>query len=284
MPDKKKKASSLRKTVQISVFILVALIAIGKYLAEKGTVIPFFSEMSLHGVCPFGGVVTLNELFAEGTFIQKIHSSSVVLMVLGFAVAIFFGNIFCGYICPFGSFQEWIGALGRKLFPKTYNHIVPEKLDRVLRFLRYGVLGLVIYMTAVTGKLIFQSVDPYYALFNFFTGEVALTAFAVLAAVMLLSLIIERPWCRYFCPYGALLGLFNTFRIFKLRRNKSTCIGCKQCDRACPMNIKVSESGVVTSPSCISCHKCTSAVTCPVADTVVITSEKVREEGKPNEA
>ncbi|MPM71383.1 putative electron transport protein YccM [bioreactor metagenome] len=284
MPDKKIKASSLRKVVQISVFILVALIAVGKWLAEKGTVIPFFSEMSLHGVCPFGGVVTLNELFTEGTFIQKIHSSSVVLMVLGFIVAILFGNIFCGYICPFGTFQEWLGGLGRKLFPKKYNHMVPEKLDRALRYLRYGVLGLVVVETAAVGKLVFQSVDPYYALFNFFTGEVALTAFAVLAAVMLLSLIIERPWCRYFCPYGALLGLFNTLRIFKLRRNTHTCIGCKQCDRACPMNIKVSESGIVRDPSCISCHKCLSAVTCPVADTVVIASGKEREEGSSDPA
>ncbi len=284
MQGKNKKPVPFRGIVQISVFVLVAFIAVGKWLAEQGTEVLLFSEMSLHGVCPFGGVVTTYELVTAGSFIQKIHSSSFILMLLGIAVAILFGSIFCGYICPFGTFQEWVGKLGRKLFPKTYNHMVPEKLDRALRYLRYGVLALVLYQTAVTGKLIFQSVDPYYALFNFFTGEVAVTAFIVLGVIMVLSLIIERPWCRYFCPYGAMLGLFNYIRIFKIRRNKNTCIGCKQCDKVCPMNINVSQSGIVRDPSCISCHKCTSAVSCPVADTVVISSEKVIEEEGSYEA
>ena len=182
--------------------------------------------------------------------------------------------MFCGYFCPLGSYQEWLGKLGRKLFPKAYGRIIPAKADRWLRHLRYGVLALVLYQTAVAGKLIFQEVDPFYALFNFMTGEVALSALLVLLAVTVLSLIVERPWCKYLCPYGALLGLFNLIRVFPIRRRERTCTHCGQCDRACPMNIKVSKTGVVHDPQCISCNKCVSGNACPVADTVSISTKE----------
>lgn len=274
MKGKKKTAKAVRLIVQISVFVIVLLIAISKWLAEKGISIPFLPDASLHAVCPFGGVETIYEFVTTGTFIQKIHNSSFILMILGLIVAVLFGTIFCGYICPFGTFQEWIGKLGKKLFPKKYNRIVPVKVDRILRFLRYLVLVVVLYQTAVSAKLVFQSVDPYYALFNILTGEVAISAYIVLGVVMVLSLFVERPWCKYLCPYGAFLGLFNSFRIFKIRRNKNTCIGCKKCDRVCPMNIEISGKEVIRDNRCISCHQCLSEASCPVKDTIAISIGK----------
>jgi Polyferredoxin len=271
---KKKTAKAVRVIVQVSIFIIVFLISISKWLSEKGTSIPILSDASLHAVCPFGGVATIYEFVTAGTFIQKIHSSSFILMILGLITAVLFGAIFCGYICPFGSFQEWIGKLGRKLVPKKYNRIVPTKVDRILRYLRYLVLVMVLYQTAVSAKLVFQSVDPYYALFNFFTNEVAISAYIMLGVIIVLSLFIERPWCKYLCPYGALLGLFNYIRIFKIRRDKNTCIGCKKCDKECPMNIEISGKEVIRDSRCISCHQCLSEVTCPVKDTVAIIAGK----------
>jgi len=270
----KNKASMVRKIIQISVFILVFVISISKWIAEKGFKIPFFSDASLHAICPFGGVATIYEFATSGNFIQKIHNSSFILMILGAIVAILFGAIFCGYICPFGTFQEWIGKLGGKIFPKKYNHFIPKKLDRILRYLRYVVLAMVLYNTAVTAKLVFQSIDPYYALFNFFTNEVALSAYIALGVITILSLFIERPWCKYFCPYGAILGLFNFIQIFRIWSNKNTCVGCKLCDKACPMNIEVSNAGTVKDHQCISCHRCTSDITCPIKDTVIISNQR----------
>jgi polyferredoxin len=246
------------------------VIAVGIWLRELGIALPLIPEASLHAVCPFGGVVTVYEFVTSGSFIQKIHSASFILMGLGFVVALLFGSIFCGYICPFGSFQEWLGKLGRKLFPKKYNRIVPGKLDRVLRYLRYVLLAVIVYQTARTAQLMFQNIDPYYALFNFFTGEVAVAAYIILGVVVLLSLIVERPWCKYLCPYGALLGLFNPIRLFKLRRSAESCISCRKCDIACPMNIEVSKHKNVGSLQCITCHQCTSASACPIENTVTI--------------
>lgn len=273
-------AQRVRRATQIFFFVLVAVLAIVKYLKETGVAIPFLPEISLHAVCPFGGVVTLYEYLSSGQFLPKLHSAAFILMALGMAVAVLFGPLFCGYVCPMGTVQEWLGKLGRKLFKKRFGTLIPAKADRVLRYGRYVVLALVVYFTATVGKLVFADYDPYYALFNFFTGEVALSAILILAAVLALSLLVERPFCKYFCPYGALLGLFNKIRIFPVRRNASTCIQCKRCDRACPMQITVSQGEAVRSTQCISCYQCTSGAACPVNDTVVIASvpEKKQEE------
>lgn len=258
----------LRTIVQIFFFGLIALIAINHTLAEEGRGIPFLSTASLHAICPFGGVVTLHQFITTGTLIRKVRQSSLVLSGLVMLLAVLFGPVFCGWVCPLGSVQEWVGKLGKKLLGKRYNHILPSKLDNVLRYLRYLMLSWVVYMSAVSGTLIFQSIDPYYALFNFWTGEVAVTGLLVLGVTLLGSLVVERPWCKYACPYGALLGITNLFRVFKIRRKESSCISCGLCSKECPMNIQVSEVKVVRDHQCISCLECTSEVVCPVANTV----------------
>lgn len=264
------KTERWRRPVQIVFFILIALIAVNHTLVENGKSIPLVPGASLHAVCPFGGVVTVYKLITEGSFTQKIHESSLVLGIAVLAAAILIGPAFCGWICPFGTVQEFAAKLGRRLLGKRYGKIIPKKLDSLLRYLRYAVLIMVVIMTAVSGKILFSNVDPYYALFQFWTGEVAIAAFVVLGVVMALSLIVERPFCRYACPYGAFLGLTNYFRIMPIRRNSSSCISCAKCDRACPMGITVSDKTTIRDTACISCLKCSSDAACPVADTVDI--------------
>ncbi|MHB0897899.1 MAG: 4Fe-4S binding protein [Spirochaetales bacterium] len=265
---KKKGARNIRHIVQAAFFIIVAVTTTASVLSEKGISIPFIPDASLHAVCPLGGVVSFWQLLNFGTLVKKVHESSVVLAVLGLLLALLFGPVICGWVCPFGTFQEWLGKLGRKLFGKKYNNFVPRKLDKALRYLRYLVFAWVSYMTVISGKLIFQDYDPYYALFNFWTGEVAVAGFVALGAVIVLSLFVERPFCKYACPYGAVQGVFNLFRIFGIRRNAPTCISCKACSKACPMNIDVSTSKVVRDHQCISCLECTSDAACPIPATV----------------
>jgi len=254
--------------VQWAFFALIALIAINHSLVEAGGGIPFLASTSLHAVCPFGGVVTIYQFAAVGTFVQKIHESSFVLMAIGFLLAILFGPVFCGWVCPLGTIQEAVSRFGRKFFRKRFNHFVPARLDNALRYLRYGVLAWVLYMTAVTGTLIFAEYDPYFALFNFWTSEVSVAGLAILGVTLGLSFFVERPWCKYACPYGAVLGLSNLFRVFGIRRNAQTCKADGACSILCPMNIPVDSKTVVHDHQCISCLECTSEAVCPVARTV----------------
>jgi polyferredoxin len=268
MKHRKTGTQRIRLVIQILFFVIIAATTLAHTLEEQGIVIPWFLGASIHSICPFGGVVTLYRLITEGTYVQKIHESAVWLMGIVLVSTVLVGPAFCGWVCPFGSFQEWIGKLGRKLFKRRYNHFVPASVDRVLRYLRYVVLIWVVVMTATTATLIFADYDPYNALFNFYTGEVAITGYIALGLVMVLSLFVERPFCKYACPYGAMLGVANLFRVFKLRRNTQTCIDCKACDKSCPMNIPVSTSRVVKDHQCNACMQCTSDHACPVAHTV----------------
>jgi polyferredoxin len=273
MKSTRGKKFTWRLMLQILFFGLIGLIAVNHTLAESGQGIPWLSDASLHALCPFGGVVSLYQLLSVGTFVQKIHASSLVLTVIIFGLAIIAGPVFCSWVCPLGSIQEWFGKIGKKLFKRKYNHFIPQKFDRYLRYLRYLVLGWVVYLTAAGGQLVFANVDPYFAMFNFWSDEVAIGGVIVLAITLVGSLFVERPWCKYACPYGALLGLTNLFSISKIKRQKSSCISCGACSRECPMNIPVDQGPVVRDPQCIRCMKCTSKPEgiCPIINTVDLT-------------
>jgi polyferredoxin len=279
----KSGAQRLRFWVQAGFFILIALIVTASGLREEGIDLPLAGTASIHAICPFGGVVSFWQLASLGTLVKKVHDSSVVLAAIGILLAILAGPVICGWVCPFGSVQEWIGRLGRRLFGRRYNAFVPKKLDGALRYLRYLVLAWVSYMTIVTGKLAFEAIDPYAALFGFWRSEVAVGGLIVLGTTLLLSLLVERPFCKYACPYGAFQGIFNLFRIFGIRRNAPTCISCKACSRACPMNIEVAEAGTVRDHQCISCMKCTSEAACPVSATVELAAGSSGRPARPGE-
>ena len=264
-----KKKIRVRTYIQVFFFALIALIAVNHTLAESGKGIPLLAEASLHAVCPLGGVVSIYQLVTLGTFAKKVHESSLVLMYIVFASALILGPLFCGWICPFGTFQEYLGKIGKRIFSRKYNHFIPYRIDKFLRSLRYVLLIWVLFMTARSGQLVFSEIDPYYALFQFWTGEVAIGGYIVLAVVILLSLFIERPFCKYACPYGAVLGIFNLFRLIPLKRNEKSCINCKQCDKSCPMNIPLSSGRTIRNHQCISCFECTSEDgICPIVNTL----------------
>lgn len=268
----------IRFISQLFFLVLVSFIALNHYLVESGNEILFLGSASLHAICPFGGVEAIVAFLKYDVLVAKIHSSAFVLTGIILILGVLFGPVVCSYMCPLGTIQEWFGKIGKKIFKKKYNHMIPVKLDRILRYLRYGVLIFTVYLTTNSLQLVFLEVDPYYALFNFWSDEVTLGGLIVLGVILLLSLFVERPWCKYACPFGALMGLTNFLSVFKLRRNTLSCISCSQCDTSCPMNITISNKRVIKDHQCIRCHECTSEVVCPIEDTVSLKIRNYKEE------
>lgn len=260
-----KKQSWVRKVVQIGFFVFVFLLTAAHVMAEWGIVLPF-SVASIHALCPFGAVETVGRLITQGKFIPKTNESNLWMFLAAAGTTVLFGALFCGWLCPLGSVQDWVGRVGHRIFKKRYNNFVPNKLDKVLGYLRYAVLILIVVDTTRMLSLTFAKVDPYYALFHFWTGEALISAIVVLLLVLAASLFFERPWCRWLCPFGAVLGLLQLIAPWKIRRNTSLCTSCGLCSKACPVNIDVAKKVTVFDTRCNRCGECLAA--CPVADTL----------------
>ncbi len=250
----------IKRVIQIGFFIFIFSIVFSNFLERRGINSPFYIH-NFHAICPFGAVETAGRLILDGKFIPKIHESNLWVFFGVVLSTLIIGAAFCGYLCPLGSVQEWIGSIGKKIFKKRFNRFIGEKMDHLLGYMRYGVLLITILVTTRMVTLVFQRFDPYYALFHFWTGDVFPVALVVLGTVLVLSLFFERPWCRWFCPFGAMLGIIQLFSPCKPRRNEKLCASCMLCTRACPMRIHIHKNKSVLDTRCNRCWTCISS--CP---------------------
>jgi polyferredoxin len=112
---------------------------------------------------------------------------------------------------------------------------------------------------------IISDVKMYY-----FFANISRTSIIVISVLFFLSILIRNFWCRYLCPYGALLGIISFFSPAKIKRDADKCIDCSLCTKACPSLINVEKVNVVVSDECSSCFNCIDA--CPVEDTLYVKS------------
>lgn len=264
----RKRIAWTQRIRNISQSIFVALILYSSVLhhfaSEDGT------TASIDALCPFGGIETLWQALSTGQYVPKTHQSNVILLValvLGTLVA---GGVFCGWVCPFGAVQDFLTWVRRKLHLPEIQ--VPARLDSILRYGRYLVLGLILYQTIVMVKLWFADFDPYRTLFGLswlfeFNPAVEGTAYVITVVVLVLSLFVERAWCRYACPLGGAISLLGKFSLLRIRRIDSACKGCSLCERPCPIKLPVATATVISS-NCIGCLACVD--TCPRHDALAV--------------
>ena len=224
-----------------------------------------YAAPSIHAICPYGGLESALTIITLGTFIKKIFLGTFILFIVTVALAILMRRSYCGQLCAFGGLQEFFGKLGGKLFKKR--PVIPRKLDKVLRYLKYVVLAVTIVMAWITAELWITPYDPYNALGHLADFNALLTTylvgFIVLILTMLGSIVYERFFCKYLCPVGALYGVIGKASPYAVRLNSDQCIQCGICNKTCPMNVDVmgAKKGKVTDIECINCNSCVNA--CP---------------------
>jgi ferredoxin len=211
-------------------------------------------------VCPFGGIESLYKYMAAHEFILRTNMSNFVLLAGSIVLVIILGRFFCGWICMVGFLQEISARAGMKIFGKRF--IIPRGIDRYLRFSKYVILFVVVYLTWKTGELVVRPYDPFAAWAHIPAGVEVFESFLggviILVLSLVLSMLVDRFFCKYLCPLGAFLGILHRIGLYKITRDESTCINCKICDNVCPSNIDISDSERVTSSECVNCLRCVS--------------------------
>ncbi|MEI7426264.1 MAG: 4Fe-4S binding protein [Candidatus Moraniibacteriota bacterium] len=211
---------SLRFFTQLIIVTIVFVLALThqKLGIEKAAPIDAY--------CPFGAVESFFTLIFKGVFLQRIFTSSFVLLGIFFIASLFLGRVFCGYFCPLGAMQEWLRFIGKKVGLKKDIEI-PEKWDKYFRYIKYAVLFAVIYFSFYLGDLIFRNYDPYNALMHFgIEFEEKMIGYGILVLVLVSALFSKNLWCRYFCPMGAFFGIMKKISFLEIKRDTKTCISC----------------------------------------------------------
>lgn len=199
-----------------------------------------------------------------GSFAFSALSGGLVTLLVVLGVTILWGRFFCGYLCTFGALQELLSFAGKKLLPGLKR--VPEKADRALKYVKYAVLlGIVLLLWALQLP-VDSSLSPWGVFGVLLSGNLTLLAdavptlgFGLLLAILITSLFVERAFCRYLCPLGALFTPLSAGRLFRIRRLETACTGCQGCTRACAMGVTVHEDSFVRSGECIDCMRCLAA-------------------------
>jgi polyferredoxin len=235
---------------------------------------------AVEGFLPIAALVGLRRFLATGAW-DEVHPAGLTILLAAIGTGALARKAFCSWVCPVGTLSralEWVGrrTLWRRRWPE-----VPRWLDLPLLCLKYLLLAFFV-RTVFLGMPIDAIESFLHSPYNlaadakmllFFT-DLSVTAAAVLAALALLSLVVKHFWCRYLCPYGALLGLASALSPQLVRRDPATCNDCRACSRACPVEIPVHRRLRVLTPECTGCMSCVAA--CTVPDCLTVTRKAAR--------
>jgi len=200
-------------------------------------------------VCPIGSIQNVTVGLTDPNYAVPYYV--IATFVLPLAVALFFGRVFCAGVCPLGAIQELM----------TLKPIeVPRRLDKALGWLKWVYLGLAIYyavLPAVDRDFVICRFDPFVGLFRF-TGAAWLLIVGGLFLVA--GIFIGRPYCRWLCPYGALLSVFSRYAWKSFSITPDRELDCGLCNDACPYGAIEERRAVRTD--CFACGRCYRS--CPV--------------------
>lgn len=270
-----KPVQKFRFYIQIAFILLCIWIGYDFYKfvswLESGGTLEYSSRPpGVDGFLPISSLMSFYLFLKTGT-IHAAHPAGLVIFLAIVSMSFVIGKSFCSWLCPVGFLSEMLGNVGEKIFKRKIK--IPKFLDYPLRSIKYLLLSFLFYsvfllMNEFALKAFLDS--PYNVVADikmyYFFAKISRFSLIVIGILFLLSIIFRNFWCRYLCPYGALLGFVSLFSPNKIKRNNVTCIDCEACTKACPSFIKVHKVNSVLSDECTSCLSCVDA--CPVKNTL----------------
>lgn len=187
-------------------------------------------------------------------------SAQLITVLTVFIITALWGRFFCGFVCFFGTLQELTAFLSKKIFPTKRQ--LPPQFDHLLKFIKYFIFIFLVVGIWILALPVDSSYNPWGVFGMLVSGNLSAVSaaiptagFFILMAILICSIFIERFFCRYLCPLGAIFAIVSSKRAYQIHRS-DTCINCGLCTKRCSMGIDVPQKDTVTSGECINCMQC----------------------------
>jgi polyferredoxin len=272
----------LRKLVQwsflaLNIWIGVEFFLFVRFYESWGHSVKAGRPAGVEGWLPIASLMNL-KYWVLTRELPSTHAAGMFLLIAFLTISVVFRKAFCGWLCPVGTVSEYLWRVGRAAFGRNFR--LPGWLDWLLRGIKYALLGLFLYAVGSMSAPAIRAFlsGPYgviadVKMLNFFR-YLSMTSAVVLAVIAIGSFFIQNFWCRYFCPYGALMGLASLASLTRIRREPRLCIDCAKCAKACPSGLAVDKLVTIRSAECIGCMDCVS--TCPAEGALEMVSVRRR--------
>ncbi|MHA1292954.1 MAG: 4Fe-4S binding protein [Promethearchaeota archaeon] len=238
-----------------------------KKLTKRSSIILYIVSLIIGGIL-LGGIPnavmpiqTIFSVLGTSNAIQTIMAMIIILVLLLLSVVLF-GRVFCGFACPLGAMQELASKVKFKSSIKEQK-AVKYKIDisyKAAMIIRWGFFVILVIFTIIFSFALLQLINPFSG-FQFFktpTIQIILIPLIFLGIVLITSFFVYRPWCRLFCPFGALASL--TGRVIRGKYERTdACTECGLCEKICPTHQAERNS---TKEECYYCNRCVEI--CPV--------------------
>lgn len=257
----------IRHGVQLAFLLLNAWIAVQfyiwvRYFEHGGAGLYLPRPAGVDGWLPIAGFMNSMYFLLTG-HVPAIHPAAMFLFLAFVLTSLLLKKAFCSWLCPVGTLSEFLWKLGHRILRRNLR--LPRWVDIPLRGLKYVLLGFFLAVIGTMSAEVIQAFmqTPYglvadVKMLNFFR-DIGPTAAMVIGLLILGSILVKNLWCRYLCPYGALMGLVSLLSPFKIRRDAEACVNCGKCARACPASLPVDRLVHIRSVECTGCVECVAA-------------------------